>query len=376
MRKPLFEILKMALQNVSRRALRNALTITGLVIFVLIFILVSSLTLTLQKSVTESLSDLGGEVTIWSRGALLPFFGSIPENYTGAVKQIPYVKRASPQILGVSQIDSKDLRVTIGLNPPDISLFYTYTMIEGEMIKTNETRAVIGHLFAEFLEKQVGDNITINEQTLPIVGIYKTDTWIDNVAIVPFKVAQDIFSLKGRASLILVTVTDPNKIDLVISEIRKELPNVSVFKSQEAPARLAPIMNSVTWVSYSLFTIAGVACFFGITNVVMTGVFERTREIGILKALGAKGIDITKMIIYESATLGIIGGAIGCLASLLILLHGLHIPITSTSAMPVSIFPEIFLYGLLLSTAISVLASLYPVWKAVRVRPHEVLRFG
>jgi putative ABC transport system permease protein len=334
------------------------------------------LTLSLQKSVTESLSNLGGEITIWSRGALLPFFGSIPENYTNTVKKIAYVKHVSPQILGVSQVDSKDLRVTIGLNPSGIPLFYTFTMIEGEMIKTNETKAVIGHLFADFLKKRVGDNIVINEQTLPIVGVYKTDTWIDNVAIVPLEVAQNIFSLNERVSLIVVTVTDSSKIDLVISEIRKELSNVSVFKTKEASARLAPIMNSVTWVSYSLFTIAGVACFFGITNVVMTGIFERNREIGILKALGAKGIDVTKMIIYESAVLGTIGGVLGCLASFLILLHGLQIPITSSSAMPVSIFPEIFLYGLFLSTAISVLASLYPVWKAVRVRPHEVLRFG
>jgi putative ABC transport system permease protein len=332
--------------------------------------------LTFQKSLTETLSDLGGEITVWSRGALLPFFGSIPENYTNSIKQIAYVKSVSPQILGVSQVDSKDLRVTIGINPSDIPLFYTYTMIEGEMIKTNETQAVIGYLFADFLKKHIGDNIIINEQTLPIVGIYKTDTWIDNVAIVPFRVAQNIFSLNERASIILVSVTDPNKIDLVISEIRKKLSNVSVFKSQEAPARLAPIINSVTWVSYSLFTIAGVACFFGITNVVMTNIFERKHEIGILKALGAKGTDITKMIIYESAVLGTISGAIGCLASFLIVLHGLQIPITSSSMMPVSIFPEIFLYALFLSTAISVLASLYPVWKAVRVRPHEVLRFG
>jgi len=251
-------------------------------------------------------------------------------------------------------------------------------MVEGAMINTNESKAVIGYLFADFLtpKKHVGNNITINERTLPVIGIYKTDTWMDNVVIVPFNVAQNIFTLAGRTSVIMVTVTDLNKIDFVIDEIRKELPHVSVFKSQEATARLAPLMNSITWVSYALFTIAGIACFFGITNVVMTGVFERAREIGILKALGAKGIDVMKMIIYESVVLSTLGGVLGCLISLIVLLQGLLIPITSTTAVRISVFPEVFFYGLVLSIVISVLATLYPVWKAVRVRPREVLKIG
>jgi len=351
--------------------------VTGLAIFVIIFTLVSSVTLTMQKSVTESLSDLGGEIIIWDESSFVPFLSVIPENYTNAIEKIEYVKNVSPQITGISRVDTEDLRLTLGLNPSDIPVFYTYTMVEGAMINTNESKAVIGYLFADFLtpKKHVGDNITINGQTLPVVGIYKTDTWMDNVVIVPFNVAQNIFSLAGRTSVIMVTVTDLNKIDFVIDEIRK-LPNVSVFKSQEATARIAPLMNSITWISYALFTIAGIACFFGITNVVMTGVFERTREIGILKALGAKGIDVMKMIIYESAVLGTLGGVLGCLISLIVLLQGLLIPITSTTTMRISVFSEVFFYGLVLSIVISVLAALYPVWKAVRVRPREVLKIG
>ena len=372
----MFEILNMALQNISRRALRNALTVTGLAIFVIIFILVSSVTLTMQKSVTESISDLGGEIIIWDEGALVPFLSNIPENYTNTIEKIEYVKNVVSQITWITRVDTEELRLTIGIDPSDIPLLYAYTMVEGAMINTNESKAVIGYLFADFLKKHVGDNITIDGQTLPVVGIYKTDTWIDNVVIVPFKVAQDIFSLAGRTSVIMVTVTDPYKIDFVIDEIRKELQNVSVFKSQEATAKITPLMNSITWVTYALFTIAGVACFFGITNVVMTGVFERTREIGILKALGAKGIDVMKMIIYESAVLGTLGGVLGSLVSLTLLLQGLLIPITSTTAMRIFLFSEVFLYGLVLSIAISVLATLYPVWKAVRVRPNEALKFG
>jgi len=372
----MFEIINMALQNISRRALRNTLTVTGLAIFVLIFILVSSVTLTMQTSISSSLSNLGGEIMIWDKHALLPYLSSIPENYTNTIEKITYVKNVSPQITGISTVDSQDFRLTIGLNPSDIPLLYTYTMAEGVMINNNESKAVIGYLFADFLKKNVGDNVTINGQTLPVVGIYKTDTWLDNVVIVPFVVAQRIFGLEGRISIIMVMVTDPSKIHSVIDEIRKEIPAVNVFKSQEATARLAPIMNSITWVSYVLFTIAGVACFLGITNVILTGILERTREIGILKALGAKGRDVTKMIMYESAVLGAFGGFLGCLIASVLLLQGLLIPITSTTAMRTLIFPEIFLYGLILSVAISILAAIYPVWRAVRVRPREVLKFG
>lgn len=330
----------------------------------------------MQKSIEGSLSDLGGEIMIWDANSIVPFLSAIPENYTAAIEKIDDVENAVPQITGVSRVDSEDLRLTIGIYPSDISHLYSYKMVEGSMISANESSAVIGYLFADFLKKHVGDNVTIQRHTLPVVGIYKTDTWIDNAVIVPFAVAQKIFDFDGRTSIIIVTATDPSKIDSVLNEIRKEVPNVSVFKSQDASVRLAPLMNSITWVSSALITVAGVASFFGITSVVIAGVFERNREIGILKALGAKGTDVMKMIIYESAVLGILAGVLGCSVSLVLLWLGLWIPITSTASMSISVFPEVFLYGLIFSLVISVLAALYPVWKAVRVRPNEVLRFG
>ena len=372
----MLEIVIMSLQNIRRRALRSILTSTGLAVFVIIFIMVQSATLTLQGSLADSVSNLGGEITIWDKDALLPIFGNIPENYTTIIKQTEYVKNVSPQITGIPRVETEDFRVTLGLNPADIPIFYTYTMIEGTMINTNESKAAMGYLFADFLDKQVGDNITISGSTLPLVGIFRTDTWIDNTVVVPYKVAQEILNLQGRASIIMVAVTDPSKIDYVINEIARKLGDVSVFKNQEAPTRLSPIMNSVTWFTYTLFAITGIACLFGLTNVTITGIIERSREIGILKALGARGADITKMIIYESATLGVLGGILGCTISMAFLAGGLLIPITSTTSLRITIFPESLIYGIILSVAISVLAALYPVWKAIRVRPNEVLKFG
>jgi len=368
--------MNIAFQNLKRRVLRNALTTTGLAIFVLIFIMVSSLTLTMQRSLAESLSDLGGEIMVWDDDAVIPFLSNIPENYIVAIEKIDYVERAMPQITSVSRVDSEDFRLTIGVAPMDIPFLYSYITTEGTVISGNETSAVMGCLFADFLNKHSGDNITIDEHVLPVVGIYKTDTWIDNAVIVPFAVAQEIFDLRGRTSLITATVSDPARIDFVMSEIRREIPDIGVYKSQEATARLAPLKNSITWVSLALFTIAGVACFLGITNVVMTGVFERTREIGILKAIGAQGKDVVKIILYESTALGTLGGLLGCLISLILLASGLAIPLTSTTSFRIPILLEVFLQGLAFSVFISVLATLYPVWKAVRVRPNEVLRFG
>lgn len=372
----MFEIFNFALRNIKRRALRNSLTSIALAIFVLIFLLISSFTLTVQSGLSESLSDLGGEITIWSQGALLPFFGEMPENYTDQIRQITYVKDVSPQIARVSRVDSEDLRLVFGISPPDIPVFYTYSMVEGRMVYSNERKSIMGYLFADYLKKHPGDDITIDGHKIPVVGVFKTDTWMDNVVIVPISVAQDIFSLSGRASIIMVTVTDPARIDFVVSGIKDELSNVSVSKSQEAASRLAPLMSSVSLVSYAFSAIAGVACFFGVSNVMLAGIVERSKEIGILKALGAKGMDITKMVLYESAVLGAIGGILGCSISLILFTEGLLIPITSASMLHVQIFPEVFAYGLILSFTISVLATLYPVWRAVRLRPNEVLKFG
>lgn len=372
----MLEILAMAMQNIRRRALRNSLTVVGLAVFVMIFVLITSFTLTVQSQVSESLSDLGGEITLWSQGALLPFFGEIPENYTDQIEHVAYVENVSPQIARISSVDSQDLRLVFGLNPVDIPVFYTYTMVEGTMLDSNESKAVLGSLFADFLKKHPNDNITIDGHVLPVVGVFKTDTWMDNAVIIPFIVAQENFSLSGRASIIMVTVSDPAQIDFVVNEIKSEFPNVSVSKNQEAASRLAPLMSSISLVSYTFSTIAGIACFFGVTNVMLTGIIERSKEIGILKALGASRGAVTRMMLYESAALGALGGFVGCLVAIAIFLQGLLIPITSASGVAILIFPEVFLYGFTLSVVISTLAALYPVWRAVRVRPHEVLKFG
>lgn len=376
----MFEIFSIAMKNIRRRLARHLLTITALAIFVLVFILVSSTTLTMQVTVSKSLSDLGGEIMVWDQGALVPFLSTIPENYTSKIENIDYVKTAAPQITAITTIDSHDWRITIGINPSDIPKLYTYEMIEGEMIHNNESQVAIGYSFADFIQKQVGENLTIvyssNRQALPIVGVFRTDTWIDNAVIIPLKKAQEFFGMSGRTSVIIVVGTDPSKIDSVINEIRESIPNVDVFKSQEAATRIAPMLSAISWFSDILFTITGAACFFGITNVTLTGIMERTREIGIMKALGAKGTHVTRMIIYESVALGAFGGLLGALVSFGLLIQGILIPLTSSSAMPLFIFPEVFIYGLILSIAISIFAALYPIWKAVHVRPQEVLRFG
>jgi len=372
----MLEILGMAFGNIRRRALRNSLTTVGLAVFVLIFVLVSSFTLTVQSTVSQSLSDLGGEITVWSQGAILPFLGEIPQNYTDRIRQMPDVKNVSAQIARISSVDTEDLRLIFGLNPLEIHVFYTYTMTEGNMISTNESKSVLGYLFADYLKKHVGDNITVNGHTIPVIGVFKTDTYMDNVVIVPFNIAQEIFSLPGRASIIMVTVTDPTKVEPVVSEIKKEFPDASVSKNQEASSRLAPLMNSISMVSLTFSAIAGIACFLGITNVMLTGIIERSKEIGILKALGAKGADVTRMMLYESMILGTAGGVLGCLLSLTLLIQGILIPITSSSVLGIQVFPEVLVYALTLSVAISVLASLYPVWRAIRLRPNEVLKFG
>jgi len=182
--------------------------------------------------------------------------------------------------------------------------------------------------------------------------------------------------LSARVSVITVTVTDINKVNSVIDKIKNQVPKVNVFKSQEAVSRLAPLMNSISWISYVLFAVTGVACVFGIGNVMLTGIFERTREIGILKALGAKSSDVAKMIFYESSIIGAVGGFLGCLISASLLVRGLVIPMTSAAELPILLFPETLVYGLISSVVISVLAAVYPVWRAVHVRPNEVLKFG
>jgi len=226
---------------------------------------------------------------------------------------------------------------------------------------------------ADNLKKEVGDTIRIFESAYRIVGIYETGVpWEDGGGVIALKEAQALFRKPRQVGFYEIKLKSVDKADEVIGEIERRFPQVSVSKSAEFAERTPDIqtMRSIIPVLSSIAIIVGGV---GMMNTMLMSVFERTREIGVLRALGWRRGRILWMILRESLALGLLGGLLG------IVLGVGMIKAIERSALA-TMFRGAFSIGLFVQTllialALGAIGGLYPAWRASKLKPIEALRY-
>lgn len=370
-----FTLLRLTATGLRRRRVRTTLTIVGLAALVLTFVTVQSLVSTLEVNLSSSVSSLGGEIDVWSKGASYPLLSKIPESYAQVVENVPGVSFATPVALSLLTVDS-DEALTAGVVPSHIHSLLNYTMISGAMLDTNQTGVlVIGKALATTLQKQAGDQVQLNGATYAVAGVYLTNTWMDYSVIVPHVVAQQIVGMLNGTSMIVAAAQDPRNVDSLIGQIRNLMPSVEAFRTNEAPSRVSPVLASLESIATDITGVVTLGAVLGIMNSNLNNLRERLRAFAIFKATGASSSQIVKLVLYESLLLGTIGTVMGLVVSFGILRY-VSIPVIQNVNVSVIIVPTTFIYATFLAFSVSLLASIYPAFKIARVPPQEVFRFG
>jgi len=330
---------------------------------------------TLEAELTGSISALGGEIDVWSKGASHPLLSRIPESYAETIKEISGVREAVPAVLALATLET-DTTVAIGISPRGIPILFEYEMVSGTMIDGNVSgRIALGELLAERFGKVAGDNVFLNDVEFQVTGVYRTRQWLDLSVFLPLQVAQQLFGVEGGASLVIVTTEDPQRIDDVIGEIKTRISTVEVFRRDEAVSKITPVFSSVQRIASAITVVVLLGSVFGIMNSNLNSLRERSQSFAIFKAVGASRGQVVRVIVYESLLLGALGGLLGSLLSYAAL-RTLSIQISETATIQLQPQASVFAIGGLLVMASSMTAALYPAVRISRVRPQEVFRFG
>lgn len=321
-----------------------------------------------------------------------------PDRVIDQLKTLPQVRAATPRLIasGILSLgdQSKGLRV-IGLDPAaESNQIFRQGLIAGDFLAPDDHEGIlIGKPLAEKFGLAVGDQVnllvntsdgSVEEQLFTIRGIYSTRTpsYDENTVLMALAKAQAIAHAENHASLIFIQLQNQEQAEAVAAALAGSNYQIKTWQQlNELTTQLEDFANAFMYVFYLI--ILGITATV-ITNTLVMAVYERTREIGILSAIGMKGRRIMSQFLTEAtllATGGVIGGLI--LGGLLIAyLAGVGFSIPATSAysgilMGERIYPDLALsdaIGLTIAAyVITLVASLYPAVLASRMEPVEAL---
>ena len=267
----------------------------------------------------------------------------------------------------------RSMTTIIGIDSSSISM--DDIVVTNGSVYSSDSEVIIGKTAAQQMNKTVGSSVTISNKTFKIVGIYETGNFMDDRGIVmSLNSLQNLTGDTGEVSLIVVKANNGTDATTLANKIQQNYPNeLTTSTSLSGMDRMnngLDVINSGSWAISLLAMLVG-----GIIVVItmMKAVSERTREIGVLRAIGWKQKRIIAMIMGESLVLSIIAVLVGLLIAVGI------VELLSASKILMGITPSfsifLFLKGIGVALLLGILGGIYPAYRASRLSPTEALRY-
>ncbi|MEK3713436.1 ABC transporter permease [Paenibacillus sp. FSL R7-0333] len=386
----LAQSIRMAVMSIVGNKVRSFLTMLGIVIGVSSVILLVSVGQGVTGQITSQFSDLGTNqltVMITGRGAVT----SLTAEEVAAFSRVPGVDQVSPTIS--SNVTAKYRNVHTNVSLEGITASYekvqNFHVQSGRFLLDidNEYRqkaALIGTETAKKLfgaDNPVGREIQLNGTSFQIVGLLQAKGTSlsgsnDKKILIPLSTSERLLQSKGIQTFTVTALSDKDvaSVKTAIGQIldRKFLRAKDAYSVFDSKQMLDTLKKTSGTLSLALAGIAGISLFvggIGIMNIMIISVNERTREIGIRKAIGAKKIDILLQFIIESMVLSTMGGILGIGAGL-----GLTWLVGQLTALQVGYAWNMVNISFLFSLFIGVFFGILPASKAARLRPIQALR--
>jgi ABC-type antimicrobial peptide transport system permease subunit len=325
--------------------------------------------------VTDMISAMSGdaEIIVRQSGVADTEYSALDERIGDKIAAFPGVANVSGLgFTGTILPDSGTIFILFGYAPNEYAI-QQFNVVEGEHL-TNNRQILLGRMMADALHKSVGDTVEVGGSRFRVVGIYESGaTWEEMGGVVSLRDAQSYMGRPRKVTMYMVKVDDPSQAPEIVERINTELPDTHANLSGEFVEQM-PDMQTMDGLMAAISFLAVAVGGIGVLNTMLMSVLERTREIGVLRALGWRRRRVLGMIINESLLLGLFGGAVGIVVAfgLTYLLN--LIPMFGSFLSAQWNF-MIFIRALTVALLLGLLGGLYPAYRATRLQPVEALRY-
>ena len=304
---------------------------------------------------------------------------SLDESATAKVKALPIVAQATPMIYNVMDLTSDVNALVYGWKADSYEL-ESLQLLSGRRFREGHPEVMLGEVLADNMHKKPGDTLDIQGTPFTVVAIYHGGSALETGALImPLDQLQQLSSLQGKVSTIHVRLRPapageaPDEyIKRAQAQIEAALPGLRAVPAAERAGdnQFVRLAHASAWGTSSVALLIGI---LGIANTMAMSVFERTREIGILRALGWRRGQILTLIELEAAVLGLGGGLLGITAGW----GALHLlsAVPQTAGIVSSAFPlPLVAEALGISVLAGLIAGVLPAWRGAKLSPVEALR--
>jgi putative ABC transport system permease protein len=304
---------------------------------------------------------------------------SMDESAAAKLKTLPVVADAAPMIYNVMDLTPEVNALAYGWKA-DSYEFQSLHFLSGRAFRDGQPEVILGELLASDLKKKPGDTLEIQGSTFTVVGVYHGGSALEGGAVIlPLDQLQMLGSMPGKVSTIHVRLrpapAGENPADYLKhaeAEIEAALPGLRAVPAAERASnnQLVRLAHASAWGTSSIALLIGV---LGIANTMAMSVFERTREIGILRALGWRRGQVLALIQLEAVVLGLGGGVLGIGVGWGAL-HLLAALPQTASIVSASFSLPLLAEALGIAVLAGLLAGALPAWRGAQLSPVEALR--
>jgi putative ABC transport system permease protein len=365
-----------AWKNLWRRRLRTLLTLCGVGMAIGAFVGLVGFSSAFERAWMRIYSSSGTDIAV-IEGTFLST--SMDESKADKLKTLPLVADAAPVIYNMMDLTADVNALAYGWKA-DSFQFDSLQILSGQRFRDGQPEVMLGDLLAENLKKKVGDTLEIQGSQFKVVATYHGASALQaDAVILPLDQLQQLSSLQGKVSTIDVRLRPvpagelpDHYVKRAQAQIEASLPGLKAVPAAERASnnQLVRMAHASAWGTSCIALLIGV---LGIANTMAMSVFERTREIGILRALGWKRWQVLILIQLEAAVLGLGGGVLGIAVGWIALRVLAVLPQTATI---VSASVPLVLLAKALGIAImaGLIAGAVPAWRGAKLSPVEALR--